>query len=206
MAIHLYEMLYIIDSTLDENTIQRLANEVKDVIKENQGEITKESNWGSRKLAFEIKKRTDGVFINLEFKAPEKTPSLIAQFVKTHNGVLRHLVIQIPKAKLLQEKLDADKRQRELEQAEKEREELRARQAAAEAASAEAAAQAARESETVEEKETEKVSETSTVSPQEAQETNPGQPVESTSETASTSPPSNASESESAPATEENKA
>lgn len=134
----MYETLYIIDASLPESDVQRTANDIKKIIVDNGGEITKDSNWGRRKLAYEIKKKNEGIYVNLEFNAPADTPDKITQYVKTHQSVLRHLTIKVPKAKLIQEQKDAEKRQRELEEAQKEREAaLAAQQAAAEAAAAE---------------------------------------------------------------------
>ncbi|MEW6236118.1 MAG: 30S ribosomal protein S6 [Candidatus Omnitrophota bacterium] len=130
MAVAPYEILYIIDAALEESEIQRLADEMKSVIQNNGGQITRDANWGIRKLAYEIKKKTDGVYINLEFDAPETTPEEIIQFIHTHAGILRHLIIQIPKAKLIQEKIDAERKQKALDDAERERTEALAREAA----------------------------------------------------------------------------
>lgn len=135
---HLYEMLYIIDPTREESDIQRVENMVKESISGMDGEIKKYSNWGRRTLAYEIKKKREGIYINLEFMAPPEAPYEIAQLVKTTEPILRHLVFRVPKAKLIQEERDKEKLKREAERAERERErelkEQAERQAAAEAA------------------------------------------------------------------------
>ncbi|HOJ60389.1 MAG TPA: 30S ribosomal protein S6 [bacterium] len=142
MAASLYELLYIVDSSLDESVVQRLSSEVRNTILEAGGEIHKESNWGTRQLAYPLKKKTHGMYINLEFTAPETTPAKIQELIKTRMGILRELILKVPKAKLEQEKQDELKKQKELEAARKAREE----EAAAEAqrkATEEAAAEAA---------------------------------------------------------------
>jgi len=130
MAVTPYEILYIIDAALEESDMQRLADEMKSVIQNNGGQITREANWGVRKLAYEIKKKTDGIYINLEFDAPETTPEEIVQFIHTHAGILRHLIVQTPKTKFIQEKMDAEKKQKALDDAERERTEALAKEAA----------------------------------------------------------------------------
>ena len=118
----LYELLYIIDATLDEAENQRLADDVKKTILESGGEFTKESNWGARKLAYEIKKRTDGVYINLEFTAPAQFPNQLNELFRTRSGILRSLLIKVPKTKLQQEKMDAERLHKQAEAARSERE------------------------------------------------------------------------------------
>ncbi len=148
MATSLYEALYIIDSSLEESVIQRLSYEVRATILEAGGEIQKETNWGARQLAYPLKKKTHGVYINLEFTAPEDTPAKIQELIKTRVGILRELILKVPKAKLLQEKQDELKKQKELEAARKAREEEAAAEAQRKAAAEAAAAAAAQAGET----------------------------------------------------------
>jgi len=148
MATSLYEALYIIDSSLEESVIQRLSSEVRATILEAGGEIQKETNWGARQLAYPLKKKTHGVYINLEFTAPEDTPAKIQELIKTRVGILRELILKVPKAKLLQEKQDELKKQKELEAARKAREEEAAAEAQRKAAAEAAAAAAAQAGET----------------------------------------------------------
>ena len=136
-----YELIFIVDAGEEETEIQRLTDETKRIVKEAGGEITKELNWGTRRLAFEIKKRKDGVYIHLEFNAPESVPDQLRVFYTTQISLLRHLILKIPKAKLLQEKIDTARKEKALREAEKKRqEELAAQKAAAEAAAEAAAA------------------------------------------------------------------
>ncbi len=136
-----YELIFIVDAGAEETEIQRLTDETKRIVKEAGGEITKELNWGTRRLAFEIKKRKDGVYIHLEFNAPESVPDQLRVFYTTQISLLRHLILKIPKAKLLQEKIDTARKEKALREAEKKRqEELAAQKAAAEAAAEAAAA------------------------------------------------------------------
>ncbi len=130
----LYEMLYILSPKLNETETQHLQDEVKKTIVNSGGEITKESNWGTRKLAYEIKKKTEGTYVYYEFDAPTDIPKSINELMHTRTGIIRHLILQIPKAKLIQEKRDADKKQKELEEAQKQREEALAAEARAKAA------------------------------------------------------------------------
>ncbi|MGI6457553.1 MAG: 30S ribosomal protein S6 [bacterium] len=118
---HLYDLLFIIDATLDETARQRLANDIRSVITSNGGQINKDTTWGVRKLAYEIQKKTEGLFINIEFSGSTEIPKLINEFIKTHQGILRHLTIQVPKAKLEQDRRDQERLQKQLAQADTER-------------------------------------------------------------------------------------
>lgn len=108
----LYEFLYIVDAVLEETEVQKLTEDVRNTVIQEGGEIHKESNWGSRKLGYEIKKRSDGIYIYMEVTAPREFPAQLNTFIKTRTGILRHLLLRVPKAKLIQEKINADRARR----------------------------------------------------------------------------------------------
>ncbi|MGC9327441.1 MAG: 30S ribosomal protein S6 [Candidatus Hinthialibacter sp.] len=141
MSSTLYEMLYIIDAGLEEDKIQQLSKEMRSLIEDDGGEVQKESNWGRRPLSFPINKKTEGYYINVDFSGGADLPSKINEYVFTHAGILRHLTLKVSKAKLQQQKLDEERRQKELKAAQEAREEeLAAARAAEEKAAAEQAA------------------------------------------------------------------
>lgn len=146
----LYEILYIIDATIERADQEKIQNDIKGLILENGGEILKESIWGRLTLAYPIEKKTEGVYVNLEFKALPTVPKLIEQYDLTHTALLRHLTLRVPKAKLVQEKRDEEKRRKELEAAERARQAALAAEAKAEveAAMAESKNEAEVETET----------------------------------------------------------
>ena len=128
----LYDLLYIIDPTIEESEQKKIEREVRDIIMQNSGEINKESNWGKQNLTYPISKRNEGIYINIEFKAARELPKQLEIYDHTHPGLLRHLILRVPKAKLVQEKRDADRRRRDLEAVEKARRAALAAEAKAE--------------------------------------------------------------------------
>lgn len=123
MSSTLYELLYIIDASLEEGDIQQLTKDVRSIIENGKGEVLKDSNWGRRPLSFPINKRTDGYYINIDFKGSADIPKSITEYVQTHAGILRHLTLKVPKAKLLQQKQDEERKEKELQAAREAREE-----------------------------------------------------------------------------------
>jgi small subunit ribosomal protein S6 len=117
----LYEILYIIDPTVDENEQKKIQEDINALILNEGGEILKESYWGKQTMAFPINKRSEGIYVNLEFKGNAQMPELIRQYDHTHTALLRHLTLRVPKAKLIQEQRDEARRRREKEAIEKAR-------------------------------------------------------------------------------------
>ncbi|MCA9444169.1 MAG: 30S ribosomal protein S6, partial [Candidatus Omnitrophica bacterium] len=89
--IHEYETLYIISPDLSEEDQNALRAKVVDVIKANGGEIVKDEVWGKRKLAYPIKKKTDGVYVLVRSKSGSGLPAAVSTFAKRTPDVLRHL-------------------------------------------------------------------------------------------------------------------
>lgn len=142
-AERLYELLYIIDATLPESDIKAIENDVKTIISDNGGTLTKENIWGRRQLAYMIKKKSEGYYVDLEFKAESKVPHELRDYFRTKISVLRFLLMQVPKAKLIQIQRDAEQLEKQKAKAEKERAEAEARAAAAAEAEAKRQAEAA---------------------------------------------------------------
>lgn len=102
----LYEMMYIIDSTVGEDGINKAMERIKGTIAELGGSIVKDNPWGQRRLAYPIKKRTEGYYVVLEFMlAPSRLKQLNAD-IRISMDILRHMVLRVPKAKLVQETHD----------------------------------------------------------------------------------------------------
>lgn len=133
-TIRLYEAMYILKPDLSEAEIDSTQNDIRDIIKECSGTISKDLVWGKRRLSYEINKFTEGIYVNLEFKAENGLPGAFNEYVKTHTNIIRHLVFRVPKAKLIQEKKDEDrlkKRTEKIEQDQIEYEHVQAEKAAA---------------------------------------------------------------------------
>lgn len=102
----LYEMMYIIDSTVGEDGINKAMDRMKSTIVDFGGSIVKDNPWGQRRLAYPIKKRTEGYYVVLEFMlAPSKLKLLNAD-IRISLDILRHMTLRVPKAKLVQEAHD----------------------------------------------------------------------------------------------------
>jgi len=87
-----YELMFIIDSTLEDSVKEQTINTVKGIIAEN-GEITKADVWGMRKLAYPIEKKHDGYYVVVEFKAESSFPKELDRRLKISDNIIRHLIV-----------------------------------------------------------------------------------------------------------------
>jgi small subunit ribosomal protein S6 len=71
-----YEAIFILDPDLEEEQAQTAIEKVKGIITQTNGEILKVEDWGKRKLAYEVKKKSKGHYILIHFSG---TPTLLSE-------------------------------------------------------------------------------------------------------------------------------
>jgi small subunit ribosomal protein S6 len=142
----IYEILYIINPTLGETEIDEVHARVISTIESNGGNVRRESKWGNRRLAYEVKNFREGFYALVEFNGTGDTVRTLKELLRVESRVIRQLITRVPKAKLAEEarkeRVAAKKAEEERQKAE---EEAKARAAAEEEAKAKAAAEAAEE-------------------------------------------------------------
>jgi small subunit ribosomal protein S6 len=85
--------MFIISPLLTEDQMKEVAGKFRDYLTSNQAEIVHEENWGLRKLAYPIKKKSTGFYHLIEFKAD---PTLIQRLeieYKRDERIMRFLTL-----------------------------------------------------------------------------------------------------------------
>ena len=62
-----YETIFILDPDLEEEQAQSTVEKIKGIITQGNGEILKVEDWGKRKLAYEVKKKSRGHYVLIHF-------------------------------------------------------------------------------------------------------------------------------------------
>lgn len=65
-----YESLVILDPTAEEADCEKLITRVEESIVTGGGVHDSTDRWGKRRLAYEIKKQREGVYVLINFKGP----------------------------------------------------------------------------------------------------------------------------------------
>ena len=90
-----YELMYIIDTSLEEAPRKELIEKVSGQIAENGGEVEKVDEWGKRRLAYAIDYKTEGYYVLVNFSAKPEVPQEIERRLQINEQVLRYLVIRL---------------------------------------------------------------------------------------------------------------
>ncbi|MBQ2945364.1 MAG: 30S ribosomal protein S6 [Clostridia bacterium] len=91
-VIRSYELVYIIDAALTEEAIADTVKKFADLIAAN-GTVEKTEEWGKRKLAYEINKKTEGYYVFVCFKSEPEFPAELDRIFGITDGILRSMII-----------------------------------------------------------------------------------------------------------------
>lgn len=91
-----YELMYVIDPRVSEKEAEAVNDAVRKLVTDNGAQITKEDDWGRRKLAYPIDKQTEGrymlMYLHAE-KAFHGVPELERRLEQS-DKVLRYLTVR----------------------------------------------------------------------------------------------------------------
>ena len=86
-----YEVLFIIDSALDDEKKEATIEAVKEIIAAD-GEVGNVDVWGMRKLAYPIQKKSEGYYVVIEFQGNPTLPKELDRRLRISDNVIRHLI------------------------------------------------------------------------------------------------------------------
>ncbi len=95
-----YEVMIILDPTLDDETVRAEVDRATDLIKAKGGEPGRVERWGKRRLAYEIRKHREGNYVVLQAQAEPSVMSDLDRQLTLADGVLRHKVVHLPEKAL----------------------------------------------------------------------------------------------------------
>ena len=91
-----YEMIYIIDTGLEETARKELIEKVSNLITANGGEVEKvDETWGKRRLAYAIDYKTEGWYVLVNFQANPELPRELERNLQINENILRYLVVKL---------------------------------------------------------------------------------------------------------------
>lgn len=91
-----YEMVLVLDPSLEETGIQEEIGKCREIIESQGGTLGSVTLWGRKKLAYAIKKRTDGFYVLMELQAKPGIARELDQELRVREVVLRYLTVLAP--------------------------------------------------------------------------------------------------------------
>jgi small subunit ribosomal protein S6 len=87
-----YEVAFIVHPDLDETAFKEVQERVKSWITDAGGKVTKVDLWGKKKMAYEIRKQTEGQYVLFETEMLPSFCSELERNLQLHESILRYMV------------------------------------------------------------------------------------------------------------------
>ena len=91
---HQYELMVILDPELDERTVAPSLDKFLNVIRADGGSIDNVDIWGRRRLAYEINKKSEGIYAVVDFTASSAATVELDRQLKLNEAVMRTKVLR----------------------------------------------------------------------------------------------------------------
>jgi len=104
---HQYELMVILDPEIDERTVAPSLDKFLGVIRNDGGTIENVDIWGRRRLAYEIQKKSEGIYAVVNFTATSEATLELDRQLKLSEAVLRTKVLRAEEAVARADKLAA---------------------------------------------------------------------------------------------------
>ena len=95
---HEYELMVILDPEIDERTVAPSLDKFLNVIRNDGGTIDNVDIWGKRRLAYEIAKKSEGIYAVVNFTATSESTVELDRQLKLSEAVLRTKVLRAEEA------------------------------------------------------------------------------------------------------------
>lgn len=92
-----YETTVIIRPDISGDEVESTLDRVRDSVSKQGGKLLAINHWGKKKLAYEIKKHTRGIYVNTSFLGGNDLIAELERNLRISDNVLRYLTIQIHK-------------------------------------------------------------------------------------------------------------
>lgn len=90
-----YDVAFIAQPDLDESSLNTLIEKAKGWIAAGGGQIVKVDNWGRRKLAYPIRKQSEGQYVFIHAQLAPTATREIERSMRLTEQILRFLIVRI---------------------------------------------------------------------------------------------------------------
>ena len=89
-----YELMVILDPELEERTVAPSLDRFLNVVRQGGGTVENVDIWGRRRLAYDIKKKSEGIYAVVDLQAEPATVKELDRQLNLNEAVLRTKVLR----------------------------------------------------------------------------------------------------------------
>lgn len=90
-----YETMFILNSGFTKEELPEKVEKFINVISNAGGQVDKITDWGKRRLAYEVKKQRDGYFVLVNFSAEPGVSKELERIFRISEEVVRYLIVRL---------------------------------------------------------------------------------------------------------------
>ena len=89
-----YEVLYIVNASLDDAAKEATIEKYSALVTANGGEVESVDKWGVKKFAYPIDYKNEGYYVLMNFTANPDLPAEMERQMKISDDIIRYMVIR----------------------------------------------------------------------------------------------------------------
>jgi len=89
-----YETMYILRSDLADEQVDQAISKYQNLLQEQGAKEIQIQHRGKRRLAYEIKKQRDGIYVQMNYQAPGTAVAPLERAMRLSDEVIRYLTIK----------------------------------------------------------------------------------------------------------------
>lgn len=89
-----YELLFFVAPTIDDELRADVMKRIETTTTEGNGTFDNVSEWGKRKLAYEVDGLTEGDYTLIDFHADPANVAELDRILRINDAVVRHMIVK----------------------------------------------------------------------------------------------------------------
>jgi small subunit ribosomal protein S6 len=89
-----YETGFVLSPTLSEEETNQFIQQMAETIAQKKGRMVRQDVWGKRRLAYTIKKFSEGVYVFFTYEGPGDVSAELERRFKQTDAVIRYLTVK----------------------------------------------------------------------------------------------------------------
>lgn len=107
-----YEVVFIVDPGTSDEDLTRLTENLRSIVTDQGGTITKSEVMGRRQLAYKVGRKSEGVYVLFEIEGTGREIAELERRMRVSDQVLRYLTVRVDEERQRAEKLKARRARR----------------------------------------------------------------------------------------------
>lgn len=107
-----YEVMYIAEPDTTDDHIGKLNDAIGNLIEKEGGSVVKVEDMGRRRMAYKIKKNTEGRYVLFEIEGSGKEIAELERRMRVNDAIIRYITVRVDEDRKAAEKIRAKREKR----------------------------------------------------------------------------------------------